>query len=83
MGAESGSQEILDAMDKGTTVEQIYESTRLLKKHGIKTCFFLQFGYTGETKTEIDKTIQMVRDLMLDARRLGFSQRIPHTAIAA
>ncbi len=60
MGAESGSQKILDAMDKGTTVEQIYESTRLLKKLGIKTCFFLQFGYTGETKDEIEQTIQLV-----------------------
>src|SRR5258706_4207995 len=35
MGAESGSQKILDAMDKGTTVGQIYNATRLLKKNGI------------------------------------------------
>ena len=47
MGAESGSQKILDAMDKGTTVEQIHESTRLLKKHGIHPSFFIQFGYPG------------------------------------
>ncbi len=32
VGAESGSQKILDAMDKGTTVEQIFEATQLLKK---------------------------------------------------
>ncbi len=49
VGAESGSQKILDAMDKGTKVEQIYEATRLLKKFGIKPAFFLQFGYLGET----------------------------------
>jgi len=79
MGAESGSQEILDAMDKGTTVKQIYESTRLLKKHGIKTCFFLQFGYTGETKTEINKTIQMVRDLMPDDIGISVSYPLPGT----
>jgi len=79
MGAESGSQKILDAMDKGTTVEQIYESTRLLKKHGIKTCFFLQFGYTGETKTEIEKTIQMVRDLMPDDIGISVSYPLPGT----
>ena len=54
IGAESGSQKILDAMDKGTTVEQIYEATRLLKSHNIRICFFLQFGYTGETKKEIE-----------------------------
>lgn len=79
MGAESGSQKILDAMDKGTTVEEIYKSTRLLKKHNIKTCFFLQFGYTGETKTEIDKTIQMVRDLMPDDIGISVSYPLPGT----
>ena len=79
MGAESGSQKILDAMDKGTTVEQIYESTRLLKKPGIKTCFFLQFGYSGETRAEIEKTIQMVRDLMPDDIGISVSYPLPGT----
>src|SRR6266516_5937069 len=35
MGAESGSQKILDAMDKGITLEQIKRSTNLLKKQGV------------------------------------------------
>jgi len=79
MGAESGSQKILDAMDKGTTVEEIYESTRLLKKHNIKTCFFLQFGYTGEKMEEIEKTIQIVRDLMPDDIGISVSYPLPGT----
>src|SRR4030095_1359894 len=79
MGAESGSQKILDAMDKGTTIEQIYESTRLLKKHNIKTCFFLQFGYTGETKKEISKTVQLVRELMPDDIGISVSYPLPGT----
>lgn len=79
MGAESGSQKILDAMDKGTKIEQIYEATRLLKKNKIKTCFFLQFGYTGETKNEIDKTMQMVRDLMPDDIGISVSYPLPGT----
>lgn len=62
IGAESGSQKILDAMDKGTTVEQIYNSTKLMRKHGIKPCFFLQFGYLGETRDDIQRTLDMVRD---------------------
>ncbi len=64
MGAESGSQKILDAMDKGTKVEQIYEATRLLKSHKIKPAFFLQFGYPGETMPDIHLTIKMVNDLL-------------------
>jgi radical SAM superfamily enzyme YgiQ (UPF0313 family) len=64
MGAESGSQKILDAMDKGTTVAQIYEATSLLKKTGINPSFFIQFGYLGETRTDIEKTIAMINKLL-------------------
>jgi len=79
VGAESGSQEILDAMDKGITIEQIYQSRRLLKKMNIRTCFFLQFGYTGETKKEIDMTLKMVRDLMPDDIGISVSYPLPGT----
>lgn len=79
IGAESGSQKILDAMDKGTTIKEIYEATRLLKKHRIKTCFFLQFGYTGETMTEINQTIKMVNDLMPDDIGVSVSYPLPGT----
>ena len=53
MGAESGSQKILDAMDKGTHLEQIHEAARRLKHAGIRVGFFLQFGYPGETREDI------------------------------
>lgn len=79
IGAESGSQKILDAMDKGTKIEEIYEATRLLKKHGIKTCFFLQFGYTGETMNEINDTIKMVNELMPDDIGISVSYPLPGT----
>lgn len=62
IGAESGSQKILDAMDKGTTVEQIYQSAALMRKHNIKPCFFLQFGYPGEEKKDIQATLDMVHN---------------------
>jgi anaerobic magnesium-protoporphyrin IX monomethyl ester cyclase len=79
LGAESGSQKILDAMEKGTTVEQIYRSRKLLKKKNIKTCFFLQFGYTGETEKEIDMTLRMVKDLMPDDIGISVSYPLPGT----
>ncbi len=66
-------------MDKGTTIEQIYESTRLLKSHNIKICFFLQFGYSGETKKEIDLTMKMVRELMPDDIGISVSYPLPGT----
>ena len=80
VGAESGSQKILDAMEKGTKVEQIYEATGLLKKHRIKPAFFLQFGYPGETKADIQKTIDLVMDLMPDDIGISVSYPLPGTS---
>ncbi len=79
MGAESGSQKILDAMDKGTTVEQIYKATRLLKKYKIRPGFFIQFGYPGETKEDIMKTIRMIRDLLPSEIGISVSYPLPGT----
>ncbi len=79
VGAESGSQKILDAMDKGTTVNQIYEATRLLKKNKIRPAFFLQFGYLGEEKSDIEKTINMVLDLMPEEIGISVSYPLPGT----
>jgi anaerobic magnesium-protoporphyrin IX monomethyl ester cyclase len=79
LGAESGSQKILDAMDKGTQVEQIYEARRLLKAAGIRACFFLQFGYPGETRDDIEETIQLVRDADPDDIGISVSYPLPGT----
>jgi radical SAM superfamily enzyme YgiQ (UPF0313 family) len=79
MGAESGSQKILDAMDKGTKVPQIYEATRLLKKHGIKPAFFLQFGYPGETWEDVNATIKMLLELVPDDIGVSVSYPLPGT----
>lgn len=79
VGAESGSQKILDAMDKGTKVEEIHEATRLMKQRGIRVAFFLQFGYLGETEEDIDATIRMVRNLMPDEVGISVSYPLPGT----
>ena len=79
VGAESGSQKVLDAMDKETTVDQIYEATKLLKKNGIRPAFFLQFGYLGEEREDIKKTINMVLDLMPDEIGISVSYPLPGT----
>jgi len=79
MGAESGSQKILDAMDKGTRVEQIYEATGLLREYGIRPSFFIQFGYPGETKEDIRKTIRMINRLLPDSLGISVSYPLPGT----
>lgn len=79
MGAESGSQKILNAMDKGITVEQIYEATNLLKKHNIKPSLFIQFGYLGETKEDIKLTIKMINELLPHEIGISVSYPLPGT----
>lgn len=79
IGAESGSQKILDAMDKGTSLEQIKLSTKLLQKKGVKVAFFLQFGYPGENKKDITSTIEMVRDYKPDDIGISVSYPLPGT----
>ncbi len=79
VGAESGSQKILDAMDKGTQLSQIYEATRLLKLKNINVAFFIQFGYLGETKEDIAKTIAMIKELQPDNIGVSVSYPLPGT----
>jgi len=79
MGAESGSQRILDAMDKGARVKDIYRARENLRNHGIRACFFLQFGYPGETWTDIEETIRMVRETQPDDIGVSVSYPLPGT----
>ena len=79
VGAESGSQKILDAMDKGATVDEIRQATRLLKQKGVEVCFFLQFGYLGETRADIEKTIALVEELLPHDIGVSVSYPLPGT----
>jgi anaerobic magnesium-protoporphyrin IX monomethyl ester cyclase len=79
MGAESGSQKILDAMDKGTTVEQIRAATHLIRQHEMLPSFFIQFGYLHETKEDIEKTIQLINELLPYSIGISVSYPLPGT----
>jgi len=79
VGAESGSQKILDAMEKGTTVEQIHAASRSLHERGIRVGFFLQYGYPGETRDDIDRTLEMVRVCRPDEIGVSVSYPLPGT----
>ncbi len=79
IGAESGSQKILDAMDKGITLEQIKESTQLLQEKGVRVAYFLQFGYLGETKQDVEATIKMLHTNQPDDIGVSVSYPLPGT----
>ncbi len=79
IGAESGSQRVLDAMEKGTTVEQIISARAQLGEAGIEVGFFLQFGYPGETFDDIQLTLRMVRASRPDDIGVSVSYPLPGT----
>lgn len=56
IGAESGSQRVLDLMDRRVNVGQVREMIILTKKYGIETGTFIMLGYPGETKADIRET---------------------------
>lgn len=61
IGSESGSQRILDAMERGVTVEEVQSAVALCKSKGIQTGMFLMWGYVGEDMSDIEATIQHVK----------------------
>lgn len=65
-GVESGSQKILNLMNKGITVNQIKESILLSKKHGFKCRVYLIAGYPGETEETINETIELMKEVRPD-----------------
>ena len=79
MGVESGSQAVLDAMDKGLDLAAVRTARARLKDAGIRACYFLQFGYPGETWTELQETIAFVRGTRPDDIGVSFSYPLPGT----
>ncbi|MBN1936745.1 MAG: radical SAM protein [Anaerolineae bacterium] len=65
-GAESGSQKVLDAMTKGTRVEQLYRAAGLCHELGIELYFFIMVGYPSEGWADILATAKMLRETMPD-----------------
>jgi anaerobic magnesium-protoporphyrin IX monomethyl ester cyclase len=83
LGVESGSQEILDAMDKGTTVDEVRLATRALKAHGVRACWFLQLGYPSETWRDLLATRDLVRDERPDDIGVSVAYPLPGTKFHA
>jgi radical SAM superfamily enzyme YgiQ (UPF0313 family) len=61
IGSESGSQRILNAMERGVTVDQVQSAVSLCRENGIQTGMFLMWGYEGEELDDVEATIQHVK----------------------
>ena len=60
LGVESGSQRILDAIEKKITVQEIIDSTEIAKSLGIKVRYFMMLGNRGETRESFEETLRFL-----------------------
>jgi anaerobic magnesium-protoporphyrin IX monomethyl ester cyclase len=79
IGAESGSQRVLDAMNKGTTVAEIITARERLKAVGIRVGFFIQLGYLGEQLEDILATRDLLTAACPDEVGVSVSYPLPGT----
>lgn len=78
-GAESGSQRVLDAMHKGTKVDQIYRAAELCRRYGIETYFYIMLGYPGEEWADIQATLKLLRETRPDEFSSTVAYPLPGT----
>jgi anaerobic magnesium-protoporphyrin IX monomethyl ester cyclase len=79
LGAESGSQRVLDAMNKGTTVAEIITARARLKAAGIRVGFFIQLGYLDEQLADILATRSLLETARPDDVGVSVSYPLPGT----
>ena len=79
LGVESGAQRILDAMQKGITVEQTRMAVTHLRSHRVRVGFFVQFGYGDENWNDVSATRSLLRELLPDDVGISVSYPLPGT----
>ena len=79
IGAESGSQRVLDAMNKGTTVTEIQTGRARLRDAGIRVGFFIQLGYLDEQLSDILATRALLEAARPDDVGVSVSYPLPGT----
>jgi radical SAM superfamily enzyme YgiQ (UPF0313 family) len=66
IGSESGSQRVLDAMQRRVRVEQVQAATRSLQRRGIAVGYFIMLGYDGEERADLEATVEHLKEARPD-----------------
>ncbi len=78
-GAESGSQKVLNAMKKGTKIEQIYRAVEACRAVGIHIYFFMMVGYPGEEMEDLRQSVKMLVETQPDTFSTTIAYPLPGT----
>ena len=79
LGVESGSQKMLDAMNRGTRLAQIEKVAASLRAHHVRQFWFLMLGYPGETLEDIEATLQLFRRFSPEEYSVSIAVPVPGT----
>lgn len=78
-GAESGSQKVLNAMKKGTKVEQIYRAAEACRQVGIHVYYFMMVGYPGEEMDDLKQSVRLLTETQPDTFSTTIAYPLPGT----
>ncbi len=79
VGVESGSQKMLDLMNRGTKLAQVERTAEALRREGIRQFWFLMLGYPGETLDDIEATLKLFRRFSPEEYSVSIAVPIPGT----
>jgi len=83
IGAESGSQKVIDLMDRRVEVEQVRKMIQQSRKKGIETGTFIMLGYPGETQEDIIETVNHLKQSNPDHFTITIAYPIKGTGLYA
>jgi radical SAM superfamily enzyme YgiQ (UPF0313 family) len=81
IGAESGSQRIIDLMKRQVDINKVAEMMQLTRKFGIEAGTFIMVGYPTETQEDIDLTIDYLKDANPDQFTITVAYPIKGTGL--
>ena len=79
VGVESGSQKMLDLMNRGTRLAQVERTAAALRQEGIRQFWFLMLGYPGETLEDIEATLRLFRRFSPEEYSVSIAVPVPGT----
>jgi len=80
-GVESGSQKILNNLNKGITIQDILGAFKMCKEVGIRTHAYLMIGSPGETKHTIQETVELIHKIDPDYMYISITTPLPMTKL--
>lgn len=79
VGVESGSQKMLDLMNRGTRLSQVERTAEALRREGIRQFWFLMLGFPGETLEDIEATLRLFRRFSPEEYSVSIAVPVPGT----